>query len=275
MVGTALRSTVLVGMMMAAAFPALAQAVYRVGTGDILRITVWSQPDLSGQFTIDAAGGLSLPLIGTVPAAGKTVEELESVVRDRLADGYLTNPQVAVAVAEYRSQRIFVVGEVKTPGAVPLTGTLSLVEALTRVGSLSEFAGGELVVIRPPEGKEVTGPTLANEDGAAEVLRVDVRELLAKGPRSNVDLRNGDTVVVPRSEVVYVIGQITSPGAYPYERDMTVMQVIARANGINDLGTTRRLKIQRVEGGKRVELKVSVNDKVMPGDTIVVASRWF
>lgn len=261
--------------LVAAAGSARAQSGYRIGEGDILRVTVWSQPELSGQFTVDVTGSISLPLIGTLPAVGKTVEELERTVRERFSDGYLKNPQIAVAVAEYRSQRVFVVGEVKNPGAVPLSGALSLVEALTRVGSLSEFAGGELVVIRPPDGREVTGPTLPNEAGATEVLRVDVRELIAKGPSSNVELHNGDTIVVPRSETFYVIGQITSPGAYPYERDMTVMQALARASGVNDLGTTRRLKIQRLQDGKRVEIKVTVNDKVLPGDTIVVASRWF
>lgn len=255
--------------------PASAQSAYRVGNGDILKIAVWSQPELSGLFTVDLDGSVPLPLIGNVAAASKTVADIERDVRERLANGYLTNPQVTIDVAEYKSQRIFVVGEVRTPGAVPLTGALTLIEALTRVGSLTEFAGGDLLVIRQPEGRGAQGPVLPNEPGAREVLRVDVQQLQSKGPSSNVELANGDTVVVPRAEVIYVIGQVNSPGSYTYERNMTILQVIARASGVNDSGSTRRLKILRIQGGKRVELKAEMSDKVLPGDTVVVSSRWF
>lgn len=251
------------------------QGSYQIGQGDVLKVAVWAQPELSGEFTVDVAGAITVPLIGAVKAEGHTVEEVERDIRDRLADGYVVNPQVSIGVAQFKSQRVFVVGEVRAPGVVPLTGALSLVEALTRVGSLTEYAGGELVVIRPPEGKEVTGPVLAGDEGAQEVLRVDVQLLQAKGPRSNIDLRDGDTIVVPRAEVFYIIGQINTPGSYTYERDMTIVQAISKANGVNEMGTTRRLKILRIVDGKRTEVKASLNDRILPGDTVVVASRWF
>jgi len=249
--------------------------VYQVGPGDVLKVAVWERPELSGEFTVDAAGSISVPLIGAVKAAGQSVEQIERDMRDRLADGYVVNPQVSISVSQFRSQRVFVVGEVRTPGVVALTGALTLIEALTRVGSLTEFAGGELVVIRPGAGREVTGPVLASDPGATEVLRVDVKLLQSRGPTSNVVLRDGDTVVVPRAEVVYVIGQVNAPGSYPYERDMTILQVISKSSGLNEMGTTRRLKILRIVDGKRTELKASLQDKLLPGDTVVVASRWF
>lgn len=258
-----------------AAAPAWARQSYLVGLGDVLKVAVWSQPELSGEFTVDASGTITVPLIGPVKATGLPLEAIERDIRDRLADGYVVNPQVSLSVAQFKSQRVFVIGEVKLPGVVPLTGTLTLVEALTRVGSLTEMAGGDLVVIRPPDGRPVNGPVLPAEPGARELLRVDVRLLQAKGPTSNIVLQDGDTVVVPRAEVVYVIGQVNTPGAFTYERDMSILQVISKANGVNSVGTTKRLKILRIVDGKRTELKASLGDKLQPGDTVVVASRWF
>jgi polysaccharide export outer membrane protein len=248
---------------------------YRVGVGDVLKIAVWSQTDLSGQFIVDPAGGITFPLVGDVAARGLTVEQLAEEIRKRLADGYIKNPQVTVAVAEYHSQRVFVVGEVRTPGAVPLTGSLTLVEALTRVGSLTETAGGELLVIRPSEGRSLTGPALPGEPGAKEVLRLDVKALQSSGPTSNIPLMDGDTIVVPRAEFVYVVGQVNAPGSYPYQRDMTVLQLISRAGGVNDLGSTRRLKIIRIVDGEKKEIKAALGDRVQIGDTIVVPTRFF
>lgn len=259
------------------AAPLLAQSAdYRIGQGDILTISVWAQPELSGQFKVDGSGALALPLIGSVPAAGRSVADILTDVRTRLADGYVNNPQVAVSVAEFKSQRVYVVGEVRTPGVVPLSGALTLIEALTRVGSFTDYAGGELLVVRPPADRPATaGPILPNEPGAQEVLRVDVQTLQSRGPSQNIELRDGDTVVVPRAEVVYIIGQINGPGSYTYEKDMTLLQLISRANGVTDMGTTKRLKIVRIVDGKRSEVKASVGDKLRPGDTVVVASRWF
>lgn len=258
----------------AVAAPA-AQPVYHVGQGDVLRVVVWSQPELSGSFTVDAGGGISMPLIGAIKAAGRTVDEIEGDIRTKYADGYVKNPQVAIDVAEFKSQRVFVVGEVKTPGVVPLSGSLTLVEALTRVGSLTESAGGDLVVIRPAEGKAVDGPVLPNDQGAKEIMRLDVKLLQSKGPTSNVALQDGDTIVVPRADLVYVIGQINAPGAYSYERDMSIQQLISRANGVTSAGTTKRLKVLRIVDGKRTEVKVNAGDKLQPGDTVVVSTRWF
>ena len=267
----------LVGAMVLAApwIAAAQQQSYRIGQGDILKVAVWSQPELSGEFTVDVAGGITIPLIGSVKAEGSTVEQVEKAIRDRLADGYVVNPQVAIGVAQFKSQRVFVVGEVRTPGVVPLSGVLTLLEALTRVGSFTEHAGGDLVVIRPPEGKETNGPVLAGEPGAREVARMDVGALQSKGPTSNIELLDGDTVVVPRAEVIYVNGQVNSPGTFSYERDMTVLMAISRAGGINDMGSNRRIRIVRIVGGKRTELKASVADKILPGDAVHVGNRWF
>lgn len=254
---------------------AAAQPSYQIGQGDILKVVVWSQPELSGEFTVDVAGAITLPLIGAVRVEGQSVEQIEKDIRGRLADGYVVNPQVAIGVAQFKSQRVFVVGEVRTPGVVPLSGALTLLEALTRVGSFSEFAGGDLVVIRPAPGRDVVGPVLATDAGATEILRLDVQQLQARGPTSNIDLQDGDTVVVPRAELIYVNGQVNTPGSFSYEREMNVLMAISKASGVNDMGSNRRVKIIRIVNGKRTEIKASLGDKVLPGDTVQVGNRWF
>lgn len=269
------RSALVLSAVLTAVRPAAAQPAYQIGQGDILKVAVWSQPELSGEFTVDVGGAITLPLIGAVKAEGQTVEQVEKDIRGRLADGYVVNPQVAIGVAQFKSQRVFVVGEVRTPGVVPLSGALTLLEALTRVGSFTEFAGGDLVVIRPAPGRDIVGPVLANDPGAKEILRLDVQQLQARGPTSNIDLQDGDTVVVPRAEMIYVNGQVNTPGSYAYERDMTVLMAISKANGVNDMGSNRRVKIIRIVGGKRTELKAELGDKVQPGDTVQVGNRWF
>src|SRR5438128_232614 len=105
---------------------------YLVGAPDTLTITVWNQPNLSGKFSVEADGTFTFPLIGRISAGGLTLRAIESELRRRLGEGFLKNPQVSVSVETYRSQQIFIVGEVRSPGAYPLTGNMTLIEALAR-----------------------------------------------------------------------------------------------------------------------------------------------
>ena len=108
---------------------------YLIGPQDVLTVTVWDSPDLSGKFTVETDGSFTFPLIGRVKAGGLTLRQFEAELKKKLADGYFKNPQVSVAVETYRSQRIFIVGEVRNPGTYPLTGDMTLIEAIARAGS--------------------------------------------------------------------------------------------------------------------------------------------
>ena len=109
---------------------------YRVGSQDVLTITSYDQADLSGKFTVEADGTFTFPLIGRVKAGGLTLRALEDSLKTRLKDeGFFRNPQVTVSVETYRSQKIYVIGEVRSPGSYPLSGDMSLVEAIARAGS--------------------------------------------------------------------------------------------------------------------------------------------
>jgi polysaccharide export outer membrane protein len=252
------------------------QPEYAVGPQDVLTITVWEQPTLSGRFTVGADGNISFPLLGNVKVAGLPSRAIEALLRTRLSDGYLKNPQVTVEVTQFFSQRIFVMGEVTTPGSVALTGEMTLLEALTRVGGLTENAGGELVLLRSgvPNGATAS-PLVPQGRGVSEVARVSVRDLRAGRGTEIIDLRNGDTIFVPRAEHVFVLGQVVNPGTYTLDPGMTVLRAISLAGGMTRLASTRRIKITRIVGGKKSEINAKLDDEVKGGDTITVGTRWF
>ena len=247
-------------------------ADYVIGPQDVLTIQVYDQADLGGKYTVEADGSFTFPLIGRITAGGMTIRKFEAELRKRLADGYFRNPQVSVAVEHYRSQRVFVMGEVRQSGPVPLTGGMTLVEALARAGSWLPSASGEISVVRPT--KEATGPLLPNQENTAEVFRADIRDLETGKVRQNIQLQDGDTIFLPRAETIYVFGEVKNPNAYPIQRGATVLQALSLAGGVTEHGATNRIKIVRVVAGEKKEIKVKLTDVVQPGDTIIVPQRY-
>lgn len=260
------------------------QSDYVVGPQDVLAITVWDQEDLKGKFAVETDGTFTFPLIGRIKAGGLTLRDLEAELKRRLADGFFNNPTVTVAVEQYRSQRVFVVGEVRTPGTYALTGDMMLIEALARAGSTLPTAGDQAVIVRAPAGANPTAPLLpesAGTDGhagatpASEVIRVDIKDLQSGAAVENVRLRDGDTVFVPRAVTVFVFGHVKNPGEYVVKKDATVLQALSLAGGLTDRGSTGRIKIVRLVDGKKKEIGVKLNDVVLAGDTIMVQERFF
>jgi polysaccharide export outer membrane protein len=249
---------------------------YIIGPQDVLTVTVWDSPDLSGKFTVETDGSFTFPLIGRVKAGGLTLRQFETELKKKLGDGYFKNPQVSVAVESYRSQRIFIVGEVRNPGTYPLTGDMTLIEAIARAGSTTPAASPEAIVVRAPAGKQPEGPTLPGQKADADSQRVNLRDLQSGALSQNIALRDGDTIFVPRAESIYVFGQVKNPGAYALQSvETTVLQALSLAGGVTDRGATNRIKIVRVVKGEKVELKVKLTDLVLPGDTLIVPEKFF
>lgn len=248
---------------------------YVIGPQDVLAISVYDQPELGGKYTVEADGTFTFPLIGRVRAGGLTLRKIEQHLRSELSNGYLRNPQVGVAIDAYRSQRVFVVGEVRSPGTYPLTGDMTLIEVLARAGSTTDNASADVLIVRPRANRPVDGPTLPNQEGDVEVVRVDVEALQSGELSQNAPLRHNDTIFVPRAERVYVVGQVKSPGVYPLKKGTTVLQALALAGGVTDRGSSTRIRIVRLEDGKRVELRAKPEDLVRAGDSVIVLERFF
>jgi polysaccharide export outer membrane protein len=249
-------------------------ANYVIGPQDVLTVNVFDQADLGGKYTVEADGTFSFPLIGRVQAGGMTLRGFEIELKKKLADGYFKNPQVTVAVETYRSQRVFVMGEVRQPGPVPLTGGMTLIEALARAGSTMPTSSGEVAIVRAPQGAK--GPVVPNGDEGTEIFRASIRELEGGALSQNIELHDGDTIFVPRAESIYVFGQVKNPGAYALvERNTTVLQALSLAGGVTENGAMNRVKVIRMVNGEKKELKVKLSDAVQPGDTVVVPERYF
>jgi len=262
------------------ALPPANPSMYIVGPSDALSITVYDQPQLTGRYMVQPDGTLSFPLLGHITVGGLSVQAIENDVRSRLARGYLKNPQVAVSVDQYRSQQIFVLGEVRQPGGLQFTGSMTLIEALARAGSTSEQAGLEALIIRQPAGSPV--PDVATllqrvqtSSKDANVVHVNLDNLQNGAASQNITLQAGDTIFVPRAELVFLSGLVNTPGAHTYRKGMTVRQALALAGGVNDRGSTRRIQIVRTVEGQERTISANLQDLVQPGDTIVVKERLF
>ena len=257
---------------------------YVVGAKDALLITSYDQSDLTGTYTVETDGTFTYPLLGRVHVGGLTLREVETLLKTELvSQGFFGNPQIAVAVEQYGSQSIYVVGEVRAPGAYPMSGGMRLMEALALAGSTLPDASGEVVIVHAPNRGRVVTPvvtptsvTVRGAGDAADIVRVHLGNLELGGPFQNVLLQNGDTVFVLRAESVYVFGQARKPGAYPLRHpDTTVLQALALAGGVTDRGSTGRISVVRSIDGEKQEFEVELTDYVLPQDTIVVPERFF
>lgn len=242
--------------------PARPSAEYVVGAQDKLAVSVFGEADLTRTVTVDGDGTFDFPLIGRVKAAGLSVRAIEQELTRKLKDGLYVNPQVSIEIAEYRSQVVYVTGSVRTPGAVSLTGNLSVMEALARAGSPTPDAGSYILINR----------RRAAEGAEHRISMTD----LQSGRAQQIMLGDGDTIFVPKAETFYVTGYVKNPGPYLLGSEMTVAQAISLAGGVNERGSKSRVRITRTIDGKQVVLKdVKLADRVQPGDSVEVLPRFF
>ncbi|MGE0447496.1 MAG: polysaccharide biosynthesis/export family protein [Vicinamibacterales bacterium] len=251
---------------------------YVIGPQDLLRIIVFDEPTLSNSYRVDSDGSFQYPFLGRVEAGGKTLRELEQLLSTRLEGGFVRRAQVTVEVEQARQRSVFVIGEVRSPGKYQMTGQMTMLEALAAAGSVTANAGSEVIVLRSGGGAlpnvSASAPAGTNASGdGANVRRANLADLQLGRLSENLILEEGDTVFVPKAEKFYMTGQIKSPGAYTWERGLTVLQAISLAGGLTDKGSNRRMKVVRIVDGKQVEEGISLTDQIQPGDTIVIAQR--
>ena len=243
--------------------PARPSGEYVVGAQDKLAVAVFGEADLTRTVTVDADGTFDFPLIGRIKAAGLSVRAIEQELTRKLKDGLYVNPQVSIEIAEYRSQVVYVTGSVRTPGAVSLTGNLSVMEALARAGSPTADAGPYILINRRRS---------AEPQDAQRISMAD----LQSGRAQQIMLGDGDTIFVPKAETFYVTGYVKNPGPYLLGGEMTVAQAISLAGGVTERGSKSRMRITRTIDGKQVVLKdVKLADRVQPGDSVEVLPRFF
>jgi polysaccharide export outer membrane protein len=239
---------------------------YVIGAQDQLSITVFEEAGLTGKYRVENDGFFTFPLLDRVQAAGRTLKELQSSLTTLLAEGFLRNPQVRVEVDQYKSQRVFVSGAVRSPGPITMTGAaMTLLEALALAGSATTDASNEVVVVYP----------VAEGQAAGEQVRINRRDLELGRAGADVVLRDGTIINVPSAERFYVDGQVRNPGYYILEPGMTVQQALVLAGGLSDRGSDRGLTATRVVKGKPTEVPLRLEDQVQANDVIRVRTRFF
>lgn len=218
---------------------ATAASAYVVGPGDILEVTVIDQADVSRSTTVQPDGRFTMPLLGDIEVAGKTVAEIQRIITEALSKDFLVNPQVEVRVREYASQFALVLGEVVNPGRRALRGGTRLIDVLIESGGFRPGASGEILVQRTdgtfPGGEKAIRFRLGNTAGMSEKDRTN----------AELPLRNGDVVTAAPKYFVTVDGEVARPGRVLVENDLTLLGVIAESGGLAKFASSKVRIIRR------------------------------
>jgi polysaccharide export outer membrane protein len=220
-----------------------------IGPGDLLHVTVLREPELDQHARVLDSGMVALALIGNVAVEGLT----PALAADRIANGYrdgkfLLHPEVSVLVEQYATQAVSVLGEVGHPGTVALTAPRTLIDVLSQAGGLTESADRHITIERG--GKEGDRIRVFLPNRADDALNADVL------------VRPGDTVIVPRAGIVYVLGDVAHPGGYvmQYDSKLTALQAIALAAGTSKTASERRIRLVRNVDGQSLSINLPLRD---------------
>ncbi len=247
-----------------------ASSDYIVGPQDELNIIVYGEPaPLTGRFRVDNDGTFPYQYLNRVKAEGLTVAAIEETLEKALGDGYLRNPQVSVEVAVYRSQNVYVQGQVRSPGKYSLQSSASLMDAIFLAGSTLPEAGNWVEIYHQAG---LAGPATSQVGTKAPDIRIRLSDVQS-GKAQTVRIKDGDTIFVPKAERIYVTGEVRTPGAYPYDDDMTIFTAISLAGGVTAKGSNTRITITRLVNGRRQEIDAKQEDTLKPGDQVTVKPR--
>lgn len=291
-------------VVLLAVHPGTARAAYRVGPGDVLEIVVAQDETLSGKYAVRDDGALELELLGEVAVAGKTTDQVDEILTARLKKFYKA-PSVRLSIAEYHSQKVYVLGAVAKPGTYVLQGEKSLLDAVLEAGGTTPASVGRILLMHGDAGPGATadgGGPGAKPLETMVTTPVDLEALLAGGAsgRANVPLAAGDMVLVPGSEglqasggivdattaSVTVVGEVAQPGIFRLERGATALAAVLAAGGVTKYAAPNRARVVRArDGGKKI-LSLELGDimkhgekkkdiKLEPGDMVIVPARLF
>ncbi len=259
-----LLSMVLMAAGLAHAAP---QADYVLGAGDVIRVTVFQNPDLTLDARISEGGVISYPLLGTVKLGGLSVGDAEKKLADGLRTGnFLKQPQVSILVSQVKGNLVSVLGLVNRPGRYPLeSGSTRLSDVLAQAGGIVAVQGSDIVVV---SGKR---------NGKAFRKEIDFPLVFAaSGTTEDFLLENSDAIWVDRAPYVYIYGEVLRGGALRLERDMTLLQALASVGGLTQRGTDKGIRVHRRDASGTVQiLQPGLNDKLKVNDVIYVKESLF
>jgi len=230
---------------------------YILGPEDLITVRVFAADDIPDKpAQIDNNGSVTLPMIGSVHAAGLTVEQFQANLVTAYKK-YFKDPQVTVQVNEFHSQPVSVAGNVTTPGVVQLKGNRNLMEVIGQAGGLRADAGDTVLITRNlSEGPIPVQGAFTDPTGKYSIAHINIRSVMSgKDPEGNILIKPHDVITVNRARMVYVLGNVTRPGGYVMSENetMSVTQAVALAGGWDKTAALSAARILRADGGAQRE----------------------
>ena len=236
-----------------------------LGSGDVLKISVYGSPDLSLETRVSESGSISFPLIGEVVVGGLTPAAAEKLIASRLqTGGFLRKAEVNILVTQFQGQMVSVLGQVKQPGRYPIEGKRNLTDILALAGGVDAKGADTVDLIRTRNGKTTK-------------TRINIVDMVRSGSLDqDFDLAGGDLIYVERAPAFYIYGEVQKPGTYRLEPNMTVLQALSAGGGLTQRGTERNVRIKRkMADGKLESLKARLDDMVQPNDVVYIQESLF
>lgn len=226
--------------------------------GFLLNVQVYDEPDLSARVRVDNAGNISMPFLQSLHVEGDTVPQAQERIRQQFKEnGILKNPQITIDVEQFATTSVTVMGEVLNPGKVELLAPHSLLDVIGMTGGETPMAGNTIEVRRMVDNNWKTNTYHYTRDGDVASIR-------------DVLIQPGDTVIVQRAGIVYVLGGVNRPGGYPMQEggELNVVQAVSLAQGLALQAKVSGLRVvQHTADGKMVEIPISYN-KIMQGKEV-------
>jgi len=242
------------------------QPEYRLGSGDVIRIVVFQNPDLTVETRVTENGSISYPLVGTLHVGDLTIPAAEKVVARALKDGnFIKEPQVNIALLRNLGNQVSVLGEVRRPGRFPLeTADIRLSEMIAIAGGIAPTGADSLILTGKRNGKPLR----------KEIDLVGM--FLDNKFDDDIVVAGGDVIYVHRQPVFYIYGEVQRPGSYRVERGMTIRQALAQGGGPTIRGTEKGLRVyRRGAGGAMEPIAPDMNDLVRPDDVLQIQESLF
>ena len=260
--------TLLVILAFIFCFTALAESQdYVVGEGDVLKVVVYDNDDLTTIARVSGEDIIVVLLIGRVDVRGLNISQIEDKIKNLFADGYLVDPHVSIFIEEFRSRNVTVLGQISKPGLYELREETTLLELLSKAGGVKDNAGSQAIIKRKQDCDE------NNEN----IIRIDLRTLLEKGDTTlNVAIMDEDSIYISKADLFYINGQVNKPAAYKCNSETTLLKAVTMAGGFTGMASRNQIKIIRNINGKETVLdKAKIDEPILPDDIIVVPESFF
>jgi polysaccharide export outer membrane protein len=223
----------------------------RIGSGDLIEVSMFENPDLSGRFRVDEKGDIDVPLIGLIHVEGETAEGAAALIEKRFVEAQILQPaesHATVFISEYATQGITVNGEVKSPGVYPALGIRKLNDVISAAGGIQVTAASKVVI--------------THRNDPENPITVDYNPEALKPVIPDVQIFPGDTLMVPRAGIVYVMGDVNKAGGYVLDgrNTLTVEEAMALAGGGSHAAALKRVQLVRtLADGRKEAITIPVN----------------